>query len=172
MTDKNKPIPPDSPRQKYRAVLSLRAPGDEKPTLQTFPAETAEKAHARALRAWRRLGDRNGSYDYLFVWYNKAEYPECDWFHISSTTLTASADGTVRRRPKKPVKPPKVVKRSGGRRPGSGRKVSVPADQRKVNITLSVTPQDKADCDLLREKGINLSEEFAKVVRRLAKILC
>ena len=168
----NKPLPPNSPRHKYRAVLCLRAPEDEKETRLAIPAPSAEKAQERAIRAWKRLGNRDGSHDYVFVWYNKAEYPDCDWFFISYTTLTASADGTARSRPRKPVKPPKVVKKSGGKRLGAGRKASVPADQKKVNITLSVTPQEKAQCELMRQKGINLSEEFSKVVKRLAKILC
>lgn len=168
----SKPLPINSPRHKYRAVLCLRASGEEEDTLKVFPAPSADKALERATKEWRRLGQRDGSHDYVFVWYNKADYPTCDWFHISSTTLTTSVDGTARGRARKPVRPPKVVKRSGGKRPGSGRKVSVPADQRKVNITLSVTPQDKANCEILRQKGINLSEEFSKVVQRLAKILC
>ena len=164
-----KQLPPNSPRHKYRAVLCLRAQGEEIETKMVFPAPTAEKALERATRAWKRLGDRDGSHDYVFVWYNKAEYPTYDWFHISSTTLTASVDGSARSRPRKPVKPPKVVERRGGPRPGSGRKAT---GNRRMNITLSVTPQEKAYCDILREKGINLSDEFSKVVQRLAKILC
>ena len=168
-TQMEKKLPINSPRHKYRAVLCLRAQGEEQETKVVFPAPSAEKAQERAVRAWKRLGDRDGSHDYVFVWYNKSDYPTYDWFHISSTTLTNSSDGTARSRPRKPVKPPKVAERRGGARAGSGRKET---GNRKVNITLTVTPQDKANCELLREKGINLSEEFAKVVQRLAKILC
>lgn len=162
----------NSPRHKYRAVLCLRAPGEEEDTIKVFAAPTADQALDRAKKEWRRLGDRDGSHDYVFVWFNKTDYPKFDWFHISSTTLTTSVDGSDRGRPRKPVKPPKVVKHSGGRREGAGRKVYVPSDQKKVNITLSVSPQDKASCAKLREAGINLSEEFSKVVQRLAKIFC
>lgn len=173
MNDSTKPkLSVNSPRNKYRAVLYLRGDGEEEKTIKVFTAPTAEKAQERATKEWKRLGDRDGSQDYIFVWYNKLEYPEFDWFHVSSIRLTVSADGSVRGHPRRPVKPPKVVKHSGGKRLGAGRKPSVPADQRKVNLTLSVSPQDKAYCDQLREKGVNLSDEFAKVVHKLAKVLC
>lgn len=162
----------NSPRHKYRAVLCLRGPGEEEDTIKTFAAPTAQQAQERAEREWKRLGDRDGSHDYVFVWYNKVDYPKFDWLHISSAQLTNAADGTARGRTKKPVKPPKAVKHSGGRRDGSGRKAYVPAEEKKVNITLSVSPQDKANCEKLREAGINLSAEFTKVVQRLAKIFC
>lgn len=167
-----KTLPTNSPRHKYRAVLCLRAAGEEKDTIKAIPAPTAELALERAKREWKRLGPRAGAHDYVFVWYNKSEYPTFDWFHVSSTTLTVSSDGSARARPRKPVRPPKVTKQSGGRRLGSGRKAYLPDDQKKVNITLSVTRQDKANCEILRQKGINLSEEFSKVVHELARVLC
>ena len=167
-----KTLPTNSPRHKYRAVLCLRAAGEEKDTLKAIPAPSADKALERAKKEWKRLGPRDGARDYVFVWYNKADYPSCDWFHVTSECLTLSSDGSARSRPKKPVRPPKVVKKSGGRRLGSGRKAFLPEDQKKVNITLSVTRQDKANCEKLRAAGINLSEEFAKVVHNLSKVLC
>lgn len=74
-----------------------------------------------------------------------------------------------RGRPRKPV--PKPENR-GGHREGAGRKCKSPEEGRRVHMGLNVSPTTKAQCAVLREKGINLSNEFEKMIGRLAKVLC
>ena len=73
---------------------------------------------------------------------------------------------------KRPVGRPKGSRTRdprGGKREGAGRKVYLAPEEKKVNITLTISPRVRELCDLLRDKGLNLSEIFCKRIEQLSK---
>ena len=56
----------------------------------------------------------------------------------------------------------------GGRHPGSGRKKMKPEDKR-VNVTLSVSPDVRKLITVLQEDGINISREFGNMITNYCK---
>lgn len=53
---------------------------------------------------------------------------------------------------------------SGGARPGAGRKA---APDKKVNVTLSVSPSIRLQMTELRQRGVPISKEFSELIEQL-----
>ena len=64
-------------------------------------------------------------------------------------------------------RPRKKVETRGGLREGSGRK---PSGNALVRLQLYVSQQTKDLCPAIKERGINYSEEFEKLIRRYAGV--
>lgn len=56
----------------------------------------------------------------------------------------------------------------GGRRPGSGRK-PLPAGAKKVQVSLTLTPQGRADLERLREQGLDVNAALEDYISEIAK---
>jgi hypothetical protein len=59
----------------------------------------------------------------------------------------------------------KGMKGGGGRRPGSGRKAT---GSKKVQVTITITPEQREDLDALRSIGVDVNDEIGKAISRLA----
>ena len=74
-------------------------------------------------------------------------------------------------RPPKPPKrgrPPKPVEHRGGAREGAGRK---PSGHALVRQVLYVTPETKARCEALKEKGFDCRDSFEQMIEKMCKAL-
>ncbi len=60
----------------------------------------------------------------------------------------------------------KGMKGGGGRRPGSGRKPS--GAPKKVQVTITITQDQRADMDSLKRRGVDVNRALGKELNRLA----
>lgn len=55
----------------------------------------------------------------------------------------------------------------GGARPGSGRK-PLPAGAKKVQVSVTLSPQGRADLERLREQGIDINAAMEDYIHEIA----
>lgn len=92
---------------------------------------------------------------------------------------TTSQEQTTETKPRNPNwggrregagRKPKKPERRGGKREGAGRKPFMENPKSK-NITLPITEDTRRKCDLLKERGFKLSEQFARLVNDLCELM-